>query len=107
MKITLNKKTIDVPLRRLSLFGKIKGLMFSRSSQILFFANTNRIHSLFVFFSFLAVWLNDKNEIIEITMVKPFRLDVKPRKFATNLIEIPIVEDNNKIIELLVGKGKV
>lgn len=54
------------------------------------------IHSLFVFFSFVSVWLDDKNNVIELRKVKPFTFFVRPQKNFHKLVEIPI---NNKYKE--------
>lgn len=65
------------------------------------------IHSYFVFFPFLAIWLDDKNKIIEWKVVKPFTFRIKPKIKFRRLVEIPINGENRKIISLFVGKGKV
>src|SRR3989344_2241091 len=77
-------------------FGKIFGLMFKskeNASALLFEfkkPTTIRIHSLFVFFPFVAVWLGKKGKVIEIKKVSPFTLSVSPKKSFYKLLEIPI-----------------
>ena len=109
--INLKNRKINIEVKKLSFLQQISGLMFkTRNSPNLFFQFTNQnasIHSLFVFFPFVAVWLNNKNKVTDIGIVKPFTLIANPKSPSGKLIEIPINSKNRKIIELLVGKGKV
>ena len=114
MKINIlkNKNIISLEAKKLSDFGKFTGLMFkTKNSQnlLFYFIKPTRtpIHSFFVFFKFLAVWMNDKNEIIETRVVKPFQTSIFPSKKFTKLIEIPLSEKNKILAKLLVGKGKI
>ena len=73
---------------------KIFGLMFrSRKTKPLLFEFKNdvhlAIHSIFVFFPFQAIWLDENNRIIEQRIVKPFTFSVRPKKPFRKLIEIP------------------
>jgi len=75
--------------------GKYIGLMFrTRKTRPLLFdfkKNTRTpIHSLFVFFSFNAIWLDANNKIIAQKIVKPFTLSIRPKMPFRKLIEIPI-----------------
>ncbi|MEK6910494.1 MAG: hypothetical protein AABW82_01860 [Nanoarchaeota archaeon] len=113
MKIILlnGKKKIKVNVKKVSFFGKFFGLMFrGRDTTSLLFEfskNVNiSIHSLFVFFPFLAVWLDDKNRIIEKRIVKPFIFSAKPSKKFRKLVEIPLNNENKRIIHFLVGKKR-
>ena len=105
------KKRINV--KKLSLIGMFRGLMFRRKSfsDILFFDfskfRSNSIHSIFVFFDFYAIWLDDKNNVIEIDKIKPFLFYFNPKKPSTKLIEIPINDINKALIEFFVGKRKI
>jgi uncharacterized membrane protein (UPF0127 family) len=79
------------------------GLTFrSKSSRALLFDFYKPVRmaitSLFVFFPFIAVWLDDKNRILEIKAVKPFTFVCRPKKRFTKLLEIPI---NSKYQEQL------
>ena len=114
-KIDIFFKGRKFPLRvrNVSYFGRIRGLMFKKkdSDALLFdFSKECRepIHSFFVFFPFLALWLNEKNEVLEYKVVRPFALRVKSVNFY-KLIEIPLeTKDLNsrEIIEFLVGKER-
>ena len=112
MIVTYKNQKIKIPVKKIYGFGKIKGLMFkSKITKNLLFEfgkeSTIRIHSWFVFFDFLALWLDDKNKIIEWKIVKPFTSSVKPKKPFSKLIEIPLNNQNRKIHRFFVGKGKI
>jgi len=72
------------------------GLMFSRrkKAKILLFEFKKpvkmAIHSYFVFFPFLAIWLDSKNKVLDLKIVKPFKIGVLPSEKFTRLIEIPL-----------------
>lgn len=112
MKISINDKSINLEVKRVSSFGKVSGLMFrsSKTQNLLFDFNASKvwaIHSYFVFFPFLALWLDEKNRLVDCNLVRPFTTLVQPKKPARKLVEIPLNKENNYIFELLVGEGKV
>ncbi len=93
----LNSKTIIIKDAKVcSYLGKVRGLMFrsqEKSPALIFqFPNKTKmkIHSYFVSFPFLAIWLDEHNKIIEKKIVKPFTFSVSPQKSYTQLIEIPL-----------------
>ncbi|MBU0906905.1 MAG: DUF192 domain-containing protein [Nanoarchaeota archaeon] len=109
MKIHFNKKTIILKAKKLSFWGKFSGLMFkSRNTSNLLFNfsawEASTIHSFFVFFPFLAIWMDEKNNVLEWSLVKPFTLAVTPKTKPSQLIEIPLNKNNKKIIEIFVDK---
>ena len=109
MRIFYKKRALEVDVKSVSILGKAIGLMFKRkSTDVLLFnfhAKAKRgIHSLFVFFPFIAVWLDDKNKVIEIRVVKPFTFSVVPSKKFVKLIEIPFNRENKRLAVFLVGK---
>jgi hypothetical protein len=86
-------------------FEKGTGLMFSKeeTAKILAFRFKKRsylsIHSFFVFFPFIAVWTDDKNNILCWKIVKPFRFYVPgPARGFFNLIEIPMIKKHYKVV---------
>ncbi len=113
-KIIINhkKKKIKVDAEDCNLFRKFSGLMFSRREKagILIFRFRKKqkiaIHSFFVFYPFIAVWLDEKNKIVDLKIVKPFNPCIYPKKESSSLVEIPINRKNKKIVFLLVGKNK-
>ena len=112
MIIKFENKKISIPVKRVSHFGKVSGLMFKKKNteNLLFEFKKEtkmRIHSFFVFFPFLAIWINKKNEVINFRFVKPFNPSIKQRKAFQKLIEVPLNNKNKKIISYFVGKRKV
>ena len=59
------------------------GLMFQVNPCVLYFKFkepvSTPIHSMFCR-KFFAIWLDKKNNIIEIKLIKPFRFEIKPKK---------------------------
>ena len=103
MIIHYKNKKIKIPVKKISGFGRTAGLMFkSKTSENLLFEFNKKtivgIHSIFVFFDFLALWLNEKNEIIEWKIVKPFSFKISPKKSFSKLIEIPLNSQNKKFL---------
>ena len=77
ISVNLFGKRVLVNVRRAEFFSKFFGLMFkSKNTENLLFEFKNDVkisfHSFFVFFSFLIIWLNPKNDVIEWRIVKPF-----------------------------------
>ena len=86
--------------------NKFVGLMFKqreKSSALQFNIPNQAIHSLLVFFPFVAVWLDDKNNVVDSKIVKPFQLYVKSRKPFNKLIEIPLNKKYKEISEKLLN----
>jgi len=107
MRIKIKDLFLDV--KKCNGLHRFKGLMFSRKEKakaLLFDFNKpcrEAIHSLFVFFPFIVVWLNNKGKVIEIRKVKPFTLSVSIKKSYSKIIEIPINKKYRNIVKLLVG----
>ena len=109
MIIKYKKKKVEIPVKKISEFGKFSGLMLkTKNSENLLFEfkkNANlKIHSFFVFFPFLAIWLDKKNRVLEIKIVKPFSISVGIKKSFSKLIELPFNNKNKGILKFLVGK---
>ncbi len=101
-------KIININARVCNLFLMTKGLMFTKREKaraLLLFdfkkPLSMKIHSYFVFSPFLAVWLDDRGNVLEKKIVKPFTLAVSPKKPFNKLIEIPINQRYSQIIRLL------
>jgi uncharacterized membrane protein (UPF0127 family) len=86
-------------------FRRFSGLMFSRKekAKILLFEFRKpvrlAIHSLFVFFPFIAIWINEEGKIIEIKKVSPFSLTVVPQKNFSSFVEVPLSKKNKAIVD--------
>jgi uncharacterized membrane protein (UPF0127 family) len=87
-------------------FLKFRGLMFRRreNAPMIIFESKKpfSIHSFFVFFDFLAIWLDKNNQVIETKIVKPFSIHEKPRGEFLRLIEIPMNKRYYDIIKSIV-----
>ncbi|MDO8460242.1 MAG: hypothetical protein Q7S74_03980 [Nanoarchaeota archaeon] len=105
-------KKFELKVKKVNSITKYIGLMFKtiESPPLLFeFSYNSRpaIHSFFVFFPFIALWLDDKNNVLEYNLVKPFSPLVRPTQDCKNLLELPLNKENRRLIGLLVGKGKI
>lgn len=86
----------DEEIRKINAEGfglsKYLGMMFQLSPQVQQFnfdsPVTIPIHSLFCR-TFIAKWYKASGELIEERIVKPFRLNIKPKQPYTKLVEIP------------------
>ena len=113
MKINLRykKKKFKIDAKFCNWFEKFSGLMFvkrEKAKALLFgFQKPVRqaIHSYFVFFPFVAVWLDGKNKIVEVKSVKPFNLFVRPKKNFCKLVEVPINKKYKTVAELLLSSA--
>jgi len=96
-----NRK-IRINVKKCNSLQRISGLMFTsreKAKALLFeLKKPSAIHSCFVFFPFIAVWLN-KNKVVEIKKIKPFTLHIKPKKQFNRIIEIPINNRYQKHLE--------
>ena len=103
--ISYKNKKISIEAIRCNIFKKFSGLMFSlrEKSQILLFefkiSQPIAIHSFFVFYSFLAIWLDSENNITDMKIVKPFTSCAFAKKSSNYLLEIPINKKNEKILK--------
>lgn len=103
------KRKFQIKAKKLSEFGKFIGLMFSsreNAKALLFeFKNSGKIdfHSFFVFFPFLAVWLDNKNNVLDVQIIKPFRINFSSGKPYSKLLEIPVNNTYRKVVRILVG----
>ena len=99
-KICVNAENCNFP-------GKFFGLMFEsrENARALLFEFRKpvkiKIHSLFVFFPFAAIWLDDKNKIVDFKIVKPFNFIISPKKLHNKLVEIPVNKKYRNLIKLL------
>ena len=113
VNVKLKNKKNSILVKKVRGLGKALGLMFklSTTKPLLFsFKSKTRmaIHSWFVFFPFLAVWLDSDFKVLEFRKVKPFTFHIRPKEKYNHLIEIPFNVKNSEILEFFDGKrGKV
>jgi uncharacterized membrane protein (UPF0127 family) len=107
--LSYKDKKFEINLKFCNWFEKFSGLMFTqreKAKALLFdFKKPKKIaiHSCFVFFPFIALWLDDKNRIVNLKLVRPFTFFIFPKKHFSKLIEIPFNKRYQKIVKLLVG----
>jgi uncharacterized membrane protein (UPF0127 family) len=104
---TYNKKKTEINVKHCkNFFQKAIGLMFKRNSPPLLFTfrrpTKASIHSFFCQ-PFIAVWFNNNN-IVDIKLIKPWHLSVKPDSRFDKLLEIP---SNDKHFKALLDERKV
>jgi len=84
-KLSYKEKSRILNVRQVKGLAMGIGLTFkSRNTEILLFdfgkLTRLSITSFFVFFPFLAVWLDGKNRVIEKRVVQPFQFRIAPKK---------------------------
>ena len=105
-------KEFNLDVKELSLLGKFWGLMFSRRENaraLLFdFGKSGfwSIHSLFVFYDFIAIWIGENGKVVGVEKVKPWKFRVVPKKKVVKLIEIPCNKKYSEIVFFLDGVEK-
>jgi len=103
--LSLHNKKLSMEAKKTNIFSRFSGLMFksSNTKNLLFDFKRDvnySIHSFFVFFKFLAVWLDSDGKIIEYRIISPFCHSARPKKCFKKLIEIPLNKQNKHIIGL-------
>ena len=104
-------KILKLEAGECGVFKKGIGLMFrSKNTENLLFPFSSdvriSIHSFFVFFPFLAVWLDGENRVMELKIVRPFTMVIRPKKKFRKLVELPLNNKNTRIVDFLVGKER-
>lgn len=109
IKLSYGKKSFELNLKLCRGFNKLRGLMFTRRerAKALLFEFKRpmniTIHSLFVFFPFVIIWLNTGDKIIDFKIIKPFSFFVSQKRPFSKIIEIPVNNKYQKMVKLLVG----
>jgi len=107
--INYKRKKIKIIAENCNLLKKFIGLIFSRheKAKILLFSFKKKqkiiIHSLCVFYPFVAIWLDEKNNVVDLKVVKPFSFYVSHKNMADKLVEIPVNDKYHDILALFVG----
>ena len=108
VSFVFKKRKISFNVKECVGIQRVLGLMFkSKNAGALIFKfrkpTKGKIHSLFVFFPFVAVWLNKNGQVVDLRKVKPFTFVVSSKKKYSSLIEIPINSKYKEKIKFLVG----
>ena len=74
--IRIKIKPLNIKAQKIEgIFGKVRGLMFSKRKNLLFVFDREQkigIHMLFVFFKIIVVWLDGKKRITKVKVMRPF-----------------------------------
>ena len=107
--VRYNGKKINVPAKKVSLFSTGLILRTKNTGNIVFENLHGRdfaLTSWFVFFPFLALWLDKRKKVVDFRIVNPFEAKIISKKSFSSILEIPLNKRNTKIIESFVGKEK-
>ncbi len=107
VSFTFKGRKFSVDARKCSVFST--GLMFRSSNTwpcLFEFDSPSKfkITSIFVFYYFAAIWLDDKNKVLDIKIVSPFTFEISSKARFNKLLEIPSDDKNFKILSTLVGE---
>lgn len=113
-KLKFKGKEIEIlDIKKCNLFWTVRGLMFTKREKaralLLFnFKKPRRmkIHSFFVFFPFITIWLDDKNRVIEFKVIKPWNPLVLPKKEFSRLLEIPLNNRYSPVVKFFLEKER-
>jgi len=109
--LKFKNKKINLNVKKLSEFEKGIGLMFCRREKakaLLFeFKKSVRfnLHSLFVFFDFLVLWLDKNNKVLDLKIVKPWKFSISSVNSFYKIIEIPLNQKYSKIVKVLCSQA--
>ncbi len=111
MNIKIKFKNKKITLKEIIIawnYLKIRGLMFRKKEKapILLFEMQKpaSIHSFFVFFPFIVLWLNNKNKVVDYRIIRPFSPYINTTHKFSKIIEIPISRRYYDRVNFLVGE---
>tara|TARA_Y100000310_G_C20610062_1_gene777537 strand:- start:35 stop:379 length:345 start_codon:yes stop_codon:yes gene_type:complete len=109
MKLKIKYSGKDLELDNLvvaNLFLKFRGLMFrsKKRAPTILFKGEHALHSYFVFFPFLTLWLDGENNVVAWKVIPSFVSYIKPKQSFSKIVEIPLNAENKKVFEFIVGK---
>lgn len=109
MEIIVRGTRLRVPVRKVGFFGKILGLMFrGRGTKNLLFefseGSETKLHSFFVFFDFLVLWLDKNNNAVDFRVVTSWKPSISSKKTFSKIVELPLNPENRQVVRFIVGK---
>jgi len=115
IKIKYKNKFFLVKARKTNFISKFTGLMFkTRNTGNLLFDFGKEInisfHSFFVFFPFIILWLDSKNNVLDWKIVRPFSFSIRSKRPFRKVLEIFLnnkSEISNYFLNFRRKKGKV
>ncbi|MEK6894139.1 MAG: hypothetical protein AABX10_01620 [Nanoarchaeota archaeon] len=112
--ISFRGRKILVDLKKTGFFRKGLGLTFrTRNTDNLLFEFNKEVSwqgtltSIFVFFPFLTLWLDNKNKVIDYKVVRPFVFSISQKKRFYRIVEIPINKANFSLISKFVNTAEL
>lgn len=104
--------SLIVDVLKVNWFTQFIGLMFSsRETKIRLFSYSKdskiMIHSWFVFYPFIIIWLDKEKKVISWKKVLPFTFSVVPQKKFRHFIEVPFNSTNKKILKRFLSKEEL
>ena len=111
IKFRYKKKEISLEVKKVPKYLEGIGLMFSnKNTKPLLFSFKKevnlKIHSWFVFYDFLAIWLDKDMKVVEKKVVRPFRINILPSRKFKYLIEVPINQSSSELVKILVEEER-
>ena len=109
IKIQIGKKFFTVEVKEMKGINKAIGLMFNRDgiARLFDFKKRGRIviHSFFCP-EFLALWMDEDNNVLESRIIKPYILRIKPKNNYVKLLEIPVNKKYLSLIDFVVDNER-
>ncbi|MEK6915135.1 MAG: hypothetical protein AABW89_01175 [Nanoarchaeota archaeon] len=105
-------KRLLIEVKKTNFLTKGLGLTFrTKNTQNLIFDFSKpvtwqgNLTSIFVFFPFLALWLDNRNRVIAVKIVNPFTISISLKKPFYKIIEVPFNSKNEAILRNFIKKG--
>tara|TARA_Y100000310_G_scaffold298381_1_gene332294 strand:- start:18063 stop:18386 length:324 start_codon:yes stop_codon:yes gene_type:complete len=105
MKIRIGGEEIEVDVARKKGLGVYRGLMFrslDRAPALLFEIKSS-LHSFFVWFPFLCLWLDSEDNVVDKKIVKPFTFYINSKKKFSKIVEIPLSRRYQEVVERIIS----
>ncbi len=114
IRLSHKGKNISVPVKKTGFFRKGLGLTFrtKNTDNLLFDFGKyvtwqGTLTSFFVFFPFLALWLDKNNKVVDFRIVKPFIFSIKQNRKFYKIVEIPLNNRNLSIIRKFIASSEL
>lgn len=114
LKVRFRKKIIDIDVKHTGFIRRGTGLTFrTRNTSNLLFEFGKEVSwqgnltSYFVFFPFLTLWLDKKNNVIDYRVIKPFIMTIRQKKKFFRIVEMPINKKNEALLVRFIGKDEL
>ena len=105
MKVKIGGDEIEIDVLEKRGFGVFRGLMFRSLAKApaLRFNIQGSLHSFFVFFNFVVLWLDDENNVVDSRVVRPFTFYINSKKKFSRIVEVPVSRRYEGVVEKIVA----